>query len=261
MATYQINFFQYALGLTCMLGEVYLIVRGLMLKLHFEYIAFYLYLTVILLRDALSFYMVFHDVTWRSLYNFYYGAELLIYVLGFATIFEIYRRVFDPFPAIRRFFQLLFVLSFTSLLAMAMVKFPFGNKWWTMMMFDFEKNIRFVGALLLILIVGLVEYYRVPINRNLHGILFGLTFYYVAAISLATTFAFFGPTIAPTWQMLSVIAFLVAEILWVAQLSSVAMPIALERQKDESWNYGSVMPQLARGLQRLNAQLSPWMNK
>lgn len=261
MTTSELTFSQYALGLICMMGEAYLITIGLVRRLVFNFLVFYLYITVLLLRDVLSFLIGHHAVSPYPVYNLYYRIEFVVYVLLFGIIFDIYRRVFKPFPAIRKFFQGLLLLCFVGLLALAMTKFPLGLRWWSMTMMEFGKNIRFAVALLLMSILGIIGYYKVPLNRNLGGLLFGMAFNNIAAVALAATFAFFGPSMTVAWQTLSVLVFLFAEVIWIASLSSVAAPVAMELSRIEGSTYATMIPDVADGLGRINARLSLWMGK
>lgn len=261
MSTVHLTPGQYVLGLTCLAGEVYLIALGLGRKLYFTFLVFYLYLSVVVVRDILSFYLAHQTISSRFLYSFYYSTGLVIYLLNFCLIFDIYYRVFKPFPAIRKFFQILLFLSFLVLLSLVLWSFPRGQNWWTMMMFEFEKNIRFACSVLLLFIIGIIGYYKVPLNRNLGGILYGMAFNNIANIAIAAIFTHYGESITGTWQVLSVMDFCVALVIWVATLSTVAAPVAPPSLAEDRVHYQTAMPAVARGLARLNSQLSVLIEK
>jgi hypothetical protein len=252
---------QYVFGFIGMTGEAYLILIGFVRKLCFRFPVFYLYLSIVLVRDMVSFLMLQRADAWRSYYNFYYGTELAIYILSFGVILDIYRQVFQVYPAIKTFFQLILLTTFVVLLALAMTRFPLGSRWWSMMMFAFEKNVRFAEAVLLMFILGIIGYYRVPLDRNLGGILFGFAFNNIAAIITTAMYTFWGPVFVGIWQTLFVAGFQVALVIWVVTLSTVVAPVYAESAPGTASLYGKLIPGVAEGLARLNAQLSPWMNE
>jgi len=261
MITTELTFSQYALGFTCMAGEAYLIAIGLAHRLFLKFWIFYLYIAVILFRDVVGFLIGWHAVSPYPLYNFYFRLEFVIYVLLFGIVFDIYRRVFKPYPAIRRFFQGLLLLCFVGLLALAASKLPLGRQWWSMRMLEFGESVRFAVGVLLMSILAIIGYYKVPLNRNLSGLLFGMAFNNIAAVAIAAVFTYVGLSITGLFQILNVLVFLFALIIWAVSLSSVAAPVAADLGSFDNSAYGTMVPEVAYGLGRINARLSLWMGK
>lgn len=244
-----------------MLGEIYLITVGLTRRLYVSFFIFYIYLTVVFVRDAWGFLVIYHGFMARPLYNYYYKIELVVYILLFGIVFDLYHQVFKPFPAIHKFFRGLLLLFFVGPLILAATKFPLGSQWWTMTMMEFGKNIRFAVALLLMLILSIVGYYKVPLNRNLKGLLFGLAFYNIVAVAISALFASQGPQLTALWQMISVLTYMGAILIWIFSLSTVAAPISAVSSSSEATGYAVLMPEVIDGLCRINSRLSLWLEK
>ncbi len=262
MNSLTVTSWQYTIGLLGLAGLFYLVFMGLLRGLYVRFFFFYLYLTLILLRDGLSFVLATRSISLRLFYDFYYQTELVMYTLTFLIVFDIYQRVFKHYPAIHRFFRLLLFFTFVILVLLAALRFPTGKNWTSMMMFEFIEHIKFSIAVLLMMIIGIIGYYRIPLDRNLSGILLGMTFYSISLIALNAVYSFFGRGLTTQWQFVSILLFLVTVAIWALTLSSRVEPIQeAQSAADRTEEYSTVVPQLVGRLTRINSRLSVWLSK
>lgn len=201
--------------------EVLLLVRSVQEKFCRKYPTFYLYLSSVLLIDILSFVMFLRD-TDQSLYQrFYWYTQVFIVLVGCAVIVEIYRRALADYPGVARLANGVLLSVFIAVVTKAAVNGISTHVWSPAeTTAQLERNLRMVQSILLVGIVSLLTYYRVPVGRNVKGIISGYGLYVCASVMALAFGSDPKYLLRPQWRYVQPIAYLVALAIWCATLWS-----------------------------------------
>jgi hypothetical protein len=168
----------------------------------------YPYFSAYVLFDAASnLLLVATVVFWRHLFvPFYSAAELISVLTGFLIIWEVLRTVFPAGSTLhslaRNMLLGLSVLLIPSILAM-------GWRQANLIRFSYQyvppvfiQYLTLLQAVLLSAVAALIAYYRVPLGRNIRGIVFGFGVYLsLCAMNFASLQIVHG--FLPYWQVMS----------------------------------------------------------
>lgn len=171
------NFLQAALLYRCIRGKYWTRFR-----------LFYFYLSAVLVRELISYYLfVFHPGLRGT---FYWHTEVLLDLLAYLVIWEITQLAFQYYPGVGRLAQTLVAWAFV-LVAVRLVIVAGTSDHGSIATTSAElaRNLRIVQAAFLIVIVGVVAYYGIPLGRSLKSILGGYAFYVgVSVIDMTVQF-------------------------------------------------------------------------
>jgi hypothetical protein len=211
---------------TAIAAEAFIVVRSCNAKLYGKYPAFYLYVTISLFVDVLRFAVfIFHpsvDQQFSNVYEqFYWYSDLLAETFGYAVIIEIYNQGLKSAPGVVRVARTVLF----GLLASVIVKTTgdaLTSPTWSPATASavLERNLYALQPLLLVVIIGLLLYYKVPIGRNLKGIAFGYSFYVAAKLICIAFGSLPKYALRPEWKFLDPMAYLVALLIWGCTLWS-----------------------------------------
>ncbi len=222
-----------------------LLVRAFQGRLLRRYPLFYSYIAWALLADLLRFY--FYRVHPGSYQKFYWGAELVSILAAYGVILEIYKRALENYPGPARRAQslLLFVLFVT---AAKVVVDTLGSPSWSLVLgiAELGRNLRNVQGALLIVLLGLFGYYRIPAGRNLKGLICGYGFFIATSISSLAIRSRLQNELSLLMQELQPVLYLIALLIWCVALWSYRP----EPQPDPELDY----PRLARQTRTLLAR-------
>jgi hypothetical protein len=148
---------------------------------------------------------------------------------------EILNHVLSPYPGVERFATIaggvLFVLIFCFALIYPLVV-PESLRAGTFL--DLERDLRSVQAIFLLGVVGVLQYYRVPIGRNLKGMMFGFGLYVASSLmGLALRTYLIAPSDGvwhfTAWHFIQPVSYLISLVVWTAALWSYrANPVSRE---------------------------------
>lgn len=156
--------------------ESALLIRSTQTGLYRRYPLFYAYISCVLLKDPLAFgYYRFAP----NLYpGFYWYSELVITVVSFAVLIEVFQRSVRHNPGVMRFSQTFLVFAFGLTAAYASADFAhhgFTSVYHTIA--DLGRDLRSLEGVLLIVLLWLVLRYKISFGRNLLGLVAGLSFW------------------------------------------------------------------------------------
>ncbi len=199
--------------------ESLLLVRSVQGKVYRKYPVFYLYLSSVLLIELLSFSIF---LLHQSFYpRFYWYTQAFSVLVGYAVIVEIYRRALAGYPAVARLANAVLLSVFLIVATRTAVNGLVSPVWspaktWPQL----ERNLRTAQAILVMVIVGLLAYYAIPVGRNLKGIIFGYGFYVCASVMSLAFGSDPGYVLRPQWRYVQPLAYLVVLSIWCATLWS-----------------------------------------
>jgi hypothetical protein len=199
--------------------QILLLVRAAQEKLAKKFPLFYSYLTWVLLVELLCFYIYQWQLAFYP--QVYWPTEFLSVIVGYGVILEIYRRALINHPGVARLSQtVLLMLLFVTIAKVAADTFssPLGS--WTLATAELGRDLRYVQGALLIAILGLFGYYRIPAGRNLRGLIWGYGFFIGTGVINLAIRSQRGNEFSLLMQRLQPLIYLVALIIWSVALWS-----------------------------------------
>jgi len=171
---------------------------------------FSFYIVWILIQD------IFFLIIYRSLYPFpyasiYWYTEFLSIAAGCAVCWEIFRFVLRPYPGASRMARSLLLISIIGGIFKAVLATPLELSSWGIIALAFERNLRGVQALGLVVLALLCMYYRIPMSRNTKGIFLGYGMVVASYLITLTSFRY-------SWNLLHPLSYLVVLIIWCTSL-------------------------------------------
>ena len=215
----------------CIATEAALLARVARTGMFKRFPVFFLYVACVLAKDLFSIPIYSHL---PSLYAaFYYTAELILAAIGYGILVEIYRRSLEHYPGVARFFTIFFAVVFLAVIigvGVGSSVSPFAR-----VVAGLEQDLRQSQAIMLCCLLVLLMYYRIPVGKNLRGLVTGYSLLVgsqVITLTLAlrpwTGVSAFMREAEPAFYVLSLLIWLVT--LWTPQPEIVpAVPCAIER--------------------------------
>jgi len=225
-----------------------LLYRGLRHRLVREYPVFYGYVAYVLCSSLVMFRLALAS-RWAYAVG-YWTLDFVAVLFGVAVTWEIYGATLVGCPGVRRMGRSLITLLVLVLLAKFVVGLAAQP---ALAPLELARNLRFAQAVLLLAILSLLVYYRVPLGRNVAGLLYGYTLVIAAAVANLALLSALGSRFQPWWTVLQPLAYLVTLAMWCVGLwSREANPLpnlALEQ------DYARLSRQTIAGIARLRARL------
>ena len=235
-------------------AEAFILVLSINAKLYRKYLAFFIYLSVVLLIDLLRFYVLtLHANVYAP---FYWYTQFLHAGVGYAVILEIYGQVLNNSPGVARIART-FLWGVLAAVILKVTWNAVSGPVWSpgTTSAELERDLRTVQAILLAGIIALLAYYVVATGRNLKGIIFGYSAYiYASVVSLA-----FGSQpgygLRPEWRLVQPIAYLAALLIWSYTLWSYSPNPATETESKIERDYKLIAEKTRRALARARSFL------
>ena len=234
------------------LGLIGLILaRSILEHLFTRYVIYYMYLTYVLVQSAGL--MILYKLNSGLYARAYWYAEFIGVILGCGVIWEIYSQTLKPYAGVERFAR--YLLLAAILLAVGRVV----TRHWgaPASLFsrqptaDLDQTMREIQAIFLLLILGLLVYYSIPLGKNLKGMIAGYVLYIGATIVELACRVYLGKVL-----QIQPVAYLAALIIWCAALWSYAPnPLPEEGSELES-DYQAVSAMTHRALSQARRYLS-----
>ncbi len=235
-------------------AEAFILVRAINAKLYGKHLAFYIYLTVVLLIDLLRFsVLTLHPSVYAP---FYWYTEFLHAGFGYAVILEIYKNALNKSPGVARIART-FLWGVLAAVILKVTWNAVSGPVWSpgTTSAELERALRTVQAILLAGIIALLAYYVVATGRNLKGIIFGYSAYiYASVVSLAFG-SLPGYGLRPGWRLVQPIAYLAALLIWSCTLWSYSPNPSVKTESNLDRDYKLIAEQTRRALSRARSFL------
>ena len=200
-------------------AEALLLARAIGTKFYTKYTIFYFYVSSVLLVDLFRF-AVFTNLP-NSYRLFYWRTQFLAATVGYAVILEMYTQALRKYRGAVRVANGLLLCLLGAVMLKIIAGAVSGSGWTSGdTMAALERDMRALQAALLLVIIALLAYYKIPTGRNLMGIIVGYGSYVGASV---VTLGFgslpgFGPR--PGWRFVQPIAYLATLSIWCFTLWS-----------------------------------------
>ncbi|MGB6877655.1 MAG: hypothetical protein WBD87_16650 [Candidatus Acidiferrales bacterium] len=197
----------------CIALEALLLARAARANLFKKFPLFYSYIAWVLATDLLSVPIYMH---YPSLYSsFYWATEFLMAAISYGVLMEIYHRSLKNYPGVARFFEILLLIMFLVIATKVSVGlFSNSHLSFARAVAELEHDLRQLQAVLLSCLLVLFIYYKIPIGRNLRGLVLGYSLL-VGTEVITLTFAFHPTTgFAPLMRRVEPLLYAVSLIIW-----------------------------------------------
>jgi len=200
-------------------AEALLLARAIRARFYTKYPLFYFYVSSVLLLE------LFRVAVFTKLPNsypvFYWRTQFLAAIAGYAVILEMYRQVLKKYRGAVRAANGLLLCLLGAVMLRIIVGAVSGSGWISGdTMAALERDMRALQAALLLVIIALLAYYKIPAGRNLMGIVAGYTCYVGTSVVCLGwgSLPGFGPR--PGWRSVQPIAYLATLSIWCLTLWS-----------------------------------------
>jgi len=199
--------------------EILLLVRATQEKLAKKFPFFYSYISLVLLIDLLLFYI--YEVHPGFYQPFHWSTQLLSVIAGYGVVLEIYRRSLINHPGVARLSQtVLLVLLFVTIAKVVADILTSPLVSWMFAAAELGRDLRYVQGVLLIVMLAMFGYYRIPAGRNLKGLIFGYGFFIATTITNIAIRSQRGNELSLLMRKLQPVIYLVTLTIWCVALWS-----------------------------------------
>ena len=201
----------------CVALEGLLLVRAARAQLFRKFPLFYSYIAWVLATDLLSAPIYIYRPAFYG--PFYWATEFFMAAISYGVLMEIYNRSLTNYAGVARFFRVLLLVMFLVIAAKVSVGL-FGNSQlsFARAVAELENYLRQLQAVLLSCLLLLFIYYKIPVGRNLRGLVLGYSLF-IGADVITLTFAFHPATgLAPLMQKAEPLFYAASLIIWTLAL-------------------------------------------
>jgi hypothetical protein len=209
----------YLIWWTAIAFEAILLFRGIWTRLLRKYPLFYGYIGWVLATDLIG--LLTYHVAPDLYVPLYWPSEFVTIVASYAVIVEIFRWSTRHKPGIRRLTQKVLLTVFALTVAYAFSDFAHGGfRSVSRAIADLGRDLRYVEAGVLVIMLWLFARYRIPLGRNLLGLIGGYSFW--LACNIVNLAFWFRPAneLSIVLRELLPATYLLTLIIWCASLWS-----------------------------------------
>jgi hypothetical protein len=161
-------------------------------------------------------------LTDRPSYNrWYWPVQFATLVFGCGVILEIFQHVLSPYPGAARFGKIATFLAFGALFCGAAIYLIFhreGNFVTTGV--ELERNVRALQAVFLFVLLAIIFGYRIPIGRNVLGMMIGYGGYIGISLVSRAVEAYAAAWLRLVWIYVQPLSFQVSLLIWLVAMWS-----------------------------------------
>ena len=222
-----------AVWLTTLVLESLLLFRALQGGFLRKYTLYFVYLSCVL-SQSFSLLVIYLAAP-KYYAPFYWYAEFFSLLLGCGVVWEIYRRALGRYPGAARMARNLLIFFLLMAFSKVLVNTWSGPIGWpTGTAIELERNLRAVQAILLMGLVIVIASYRIPLGRNLWGMLLGYGLFIGTSVINLTFRVLLGDSFQTAWQYLQPLFYLAVLCVWCITLWSYkAVPLPNTEPKIE----------------------------
>lgn len=202
----------------CISLEIVLLLRSIPFLFR-RFPIFYSYIACVLIQDLIAI-PIYRNLP-GAYATFYWTSTILMAILGYLLILEIYGRSLEKFAGAARLVRIVLLVAFFLVVARALIAL-FGGSPARLAPFAafLERDLRTLQAILLAALLGIFTFYRIPTGRNLRGIMAGYTLYVGVRVLELTAYTELGRADALFVSKLEPFSYLICLGIWTTALWS-----------------------------------------
>jgi len=199
--------------------EAVILFRSFRSRMLASYPLFYAYMACVLLTE-ISRYLL-HEMNSPLWANWYWGTEFLCLLVGYFVIFDILEKTLAPYEAPKKFARNVGLLIFASVVAYTTIQLIAGSRFAPgLTSLEVERNLRGAELILLGGLLLIVANYRIPIGRNLKGMILGYGVYVAVVVMDDATRSYMGKSFQGIFSAVRSYSYFAALLVWTVALWS-----------------------------------------
>jgi hypothetical protein len=203
--------------------QALILLRGFRSHTLVKYPFFHTYVASGCLANALLYvYYMWWKLSPNAYQKTYWIAQFCTLMIGCGIVLEIFRHILGPYPGADKFATVVALVTFAAIFCFALT-YQFVAPDWSASKgtaFEIERDVRTVQAIFLFVILAVISYYRIPIGKNLKGMITGYGLYIVTSLFTLATRAYAGPKFNSTWNVIQPFSFDLSAAIWLVALWS-----------------------------------------
>jgi hypothetical protein len=209
----------YFLWFLTILLELVLLGRCLRGDYFKRYPIFYSYISFVFLQSIVRFTVYHLKPDWY--WSVYWFTEFVAIIAGCSVVFEFCRLGLKGYPGVAKMARAGLLGAFLFTFSKVLLTAGEGADGWTpALTFLLERDIRFVQIAATAILTAIVLVYRIPMSRNLKGIILGYGFYLGTVVTNLTFLGALGERIQSAASRIQASSYLVTLLIWVVALWS-----------------------------------------
>jgi len=196
--------------------ESLLLARGWTSGWFRKYPFFFAYLACVFIQDIVFLMIYFFHFQYYP--SFYWYGEFFSLAIGCGVTWEIFHLLLGRFPGVGRMARNVLLFALMTVFTKALGDAWNGAALWPSTAIEFERNLRAMQALSLIVLAALSVYYQIPTTRNVKGIFSGYGLFVATSVMTLTLRASLGNTFQTTWVFLQPFCYTAVLGIWCAAL-------------------------------------------
>ena len=221
---------------TCIGLEALVLLRATKTNLLRRFPIFYLYVSLVLLVDLIA--IPLSKTSPDVYFLFYWLTAFLQAVLGYGVTVEIFNISLKNYPGVARLARTLLMIVFLgvvvkvgiNLLNRPDIVLPYAIA-------NMERSLRQVQAVLLFCLLALLVYYKIPVNRNVKGLLFGYSLFIGADVISFTFITHPNSGFAILMRQINPVCYATSLVIWLVALWSPSLQRVLEGREELVQDY------------------------
>jgi hypothetical protein len=200
--------------------EFLILLRLIKGKNYSNYPYFFAYVACVLF-SSISGYIV--SARYPSIYGYWYwGFEFLCVILGYSVILEIIEKGLASYEGARVAARVAGYLVFGGIFCVTIAQW-LGEAHFVIASnsAEVEKDLRAAELILLISILAVISYYRVPLGKNLRGIILGYGLVVTSVVMDGALRSYKGDSFQAIFSGIRVYSYIASLIIWTVALWSV----------------------------------------
>jgi len=221
--------------------EAAVLIRGQRAGLISRFPLFYSYLLVVLVQDLARY------TSWawfpESYPNLYWATQFVSVVMGSLVVYEICRVSLQEFPGTARMARILLVTAFAGVFIKALLTVRAdAHLWFSGAYVKFERDLRAVQGLALIILLVIFVWYAIPFARNLGAIFIGYSTFVALSVVQLSIVNHYWHRAEPFWKIVQPASYLGVLGFWLTMLWSADRVADRNRTKrpGSDQDYGAI---------------------
>jgi len=199
--------------------ELLLIARSVRGDYFKRYPIFYSYISFVFLQTIVRFTVYHLKPDWYP--GVYWFTEFVAIIAGCSVVFEFCRLGLRSYPGVAKMAHAGLLAAFLFTFSKVLFTAAQGSDGWTAALtFLLERDIRFVQIAATVVLTAIVLVYRIPMSRNLKGIIFGYGFYLGTVVMNLTFLGIFGERIQLASSRVQAVSYTATLVIWTVGLWS-----------------------------------------
>jgi len=190
--------------------------RSFWAKVFTTYPYFFSYLISVLASAAFLWWVWYSRLPYE---NEYWYVQFLTLLIGCGIMLEIFRHALSPYRGAEKFAMAVGLTTFGAVFCFAIVyRMVVASP--DQALFVLERNVRTVQAILLFGILAVISYYRIPLGKNVRGMISGYGLYIVTSLATLAIRTYAGPGFTSSWSVIQPLSFDLSLLIWMTALWS-----------------------------------------